>query len=463
MKSMKSKIRTPFLVLIILFPAAIILLFNAAIRVYIERDTKSELRSVVSAMEAVEKSGPKGNWLNTAEGYDRPMARLYKLVSASRMAVNVDLHVFSRNSKLLYSFDEAEGFADKLLLNKIENRLPSMQEKKIYTVRAGAQRYLVTAYPLTGGGLVRPTVVMVAHMTAQTSWLRAVNLILFGITLAGAAAAVLIANKLSSQIAEPVAELSDMAKKIGDGSYSLPAAGKRDITELDALYQSIAEMSERLEANEKTQRTFLQNASHELKTPLMSIQGYAEGIAKGVITDVKSAAGLIENESKRLGTLVEQLLTLSKIESQTYKKELSVLNLCDVLKDYAQRMGGLAAKYEKLLELDLPDAPLHAKAEDTLLSQAVMNIISNGLRYAKTHVTVKLFRKGSEAVIGISDDGGGIADADLPRVFDRFYKGKQGNSGLGLAIAKSAVETMGGRISAFNDSAGAVFEIALPL
>jgi signal transduction histidine kinase len=139
-----------------------------------------------------------------------------------------------------------------------------------------------------------------------------------------------------------------------------------------------------------------------------------------------------------------------------------VLNLGDVLKEYGQRLGGLAAKLQKQLTLALPDAPVRVLADDTLLSQAVMNITSNCLRYAGHEANITLLQREGNAVIRISDDGDGVPEADLPHIFDRFYKGKGGNFGLGLAIAKSATEFMGGRVTAHNGAKGAVFELIFP-
>jgi signal transduction histidine kinase len=466
MKSMKSKIRTPFIVLIVIFPLVTLLLFNAAIRIYIEKNTRTELRAVVSIVETVVSKELPGNIRDfTENNLNRAFAKLYKALSASKTAVNVEMLLFNREQALIYPVEDTDGFADEQLINRISGQLPNMQDEEIYTVRIGIERYLVLPYPLTNSNVVQPTIVFVAHMTAATSMLRAINVILICITLLGAVVAAFIASRLSTHIARPVTELSDLTKEIGRGKFSLPkqSRGADEIIELNMLYQSISEMSLRLEAYDLTQKTFIQNASHELKTPLMSIQGYAEGIANEVLPDVKHAAEIIGNESMRLGTLVEELLTLSRIEGQTYTKELIPINLCDILKEYVQRMGGLASKQNKQLALVVPSSPLIVQADDTLLSQAVMNIASNCIRYAKTTSNIDLFHAESDAVIRITDDGNGIADSDLPHIFERFYKGAGGNFGLGLAIAKSAVEFMGGSIRAYNDSAGAIFEIRLPL
>ncbi len=201
--------------------------------------------------------------------------------------------------------------------------------------------------------------------------------------------------------------------------------------ELHELTQSMNDMSKRLTDLDKAQKLFLQNASHEIRTPLMSIQGYAEGISKGIFSDTTKTADIICEESKRLNQLVDELLTLSRIENNTDESEFYVLNLSDVMKEVVQKIEGYALREQKKINVMLPPDVIMIKANDALLSQAMINIISNG---------------------------DGIPVQDLPHIFDRFYKGKNGNFGLGLAIVKSAILSLKGSIRAYNEN-GAVFEI----
>ena len=201
--------------------------------------------------------------------------------------------------------------------------------------------------------------------------------------------------------------------------------------ELHELTQSMNDMSKRLTDLDKAQKLFLQNASHEIRTPLMSIQGYTEGISKGIFSDTTKTADIICEESKRLNQLVDELLTLSRIENNTDESEFYVLNLSDVMKEVVQKIEGYALREQKKINVMLPPDVIMIKANDALLSQAMINIISNG---------------------------DGIPVQDLPHIFDRFYKGKNGNFGLGLAIVKSAILSLKGSIRAYNEN-GAVFEI----
>lgn len=113
---------------------------------------------------------------------------------------------------------------------------------------------------------------------------------------------------------------------------------------------------------------------------------------------------------------------------------------------------------QKKINVMLPPDVIMIKANDALLSQAMINIISNGIKYAHSNVDIAISKENHMVMIKIKDDGDGIPVQDLPHIFDRFYKGKNGNFGLGLAIVKSAILSLKGSIRAYNEN-GAVFEI----
>ncbi len=463
MKPIKSAIVTPFIILIIVFSLATLLLFNLSVNLYLDRNARTELQGVVKAMESVVKKELPGNLRNaTAANLAAPFTNLYRALRSSQLAVNTEMIFYSPNQELLSPRrDSFNSFVSNQLLIQLSRKLPNMQDNRVYTIRMGNEKYFVLSYPVTNVG--SPAIVFVSHADKEIALVRFTNIILISIMLIGALLAVGLAHRLSLQITRPVSELCRLTKDIGSGDFSaLLQTRNDDILELHILKQSIGEMSAKLEAYDKSQKAFLQNASHELKTPLMSIQGYAEGVISGVVPDVKHAAQIIHSESIRLGTLVEELLILSRIEGQTYSRELTQVDLENILKEYVQRLHGLAAKHQRELTLILPSKPVFVLADDTLLSQIVINIVSNCLRYAKTTVSITLLEDGNSAVIRIADDGDGIPESDLSHIFERFYKGKGGNFGLGLAIAKSAVELMGGSIRADNCHTGAVFEITLP-
>ena len=217
-----------------------------------------------------------------------------------------------------------------------------------------------------------------------------------------------------------------------------------------------------IEKEAERQQTFFQNASHELKTPLMAIQGYAEGIQAGVM-DAGGAAEVILEESDRMTELVEELLDISKIDMGRQQLALSEMDVRELLYDSIRAVEPAAAAGGIAIVPDFPEEPVMVSCDDTRLRRAVTNILSNGVRYARSELRLTCRTEKRHATIRIQDNGDGIAEADLPHIFDRFYMGKSGKSGIGLALTKEIIHLHKGTIRAYNGDGGAVFEITIPV
>ena len=217
-----------------------------------------------------------------------------------------------------------------------------------------------------------------------------------------------------------------------------------------------------IEKEAERQQTFFQNASHELKTPLMAIQGYAEGIQAGVM-DTGSAAEVILAESDRMTELVDELLDISKIDMGRQPLTLSEMDVRELLYDSMRAVEPIAAGGGITITPDFPETPVMVSCDDTRLRRAVTNILSNGVRYARSQLRLTCRTDKRHVMIQIQDDGDGIAEADLPHIFDRFYMGKSGKSGIGLALTKEIIHLHKGTIRAYNGDGGAVFEISIPV
>ena len=217
-----------------------------------------------------------------------------------------------------------------------------------------------------------------------------------------------------------------------------------------------------IEKEAERQQTFFQNASHELKTPLMAIQGYAEGIQAGVM-DTASAAEVILKESDRMTELVDELLDISKIDMGRQPLTLSEMDVLELLYDSIRAVEPTAAASGITITPDFPETPVMVSCDDTRLRRAVTNILSNGVRYARSELRLTCCADKRNVTIRIQDDGDGIATEDLPHIFDRFYMGKSGKSGIGLALTKEIIHLHKGTIRAYNGDGGAVFEITIPV
>lgn len=463
MKTIKSKILSPFLILIVLLPIITLLIFNICINIYVRNIAKEELENTAQTMNELIKKELITDALDTdTQQLDNVILKLNGALKASKLALNTELLLFDRNGNLIYprkNMDSSSLSNEAIQIiydNVLENK-----KGDVKALRVAGNKYLMLSENIAKQPIKREVkLVFLTSLSSANGLITTLNTILFVIMLFFIGIGIVVANIISNTISKPVVTLSKITEKIGEGDFDT-LKNKTQISELNKLENSISLMSQKLYAYDMAQKAFLQNASHELRTPLMSIQGYSEGIEKGILTDTKKAASIINNESKRLNVLVDQLLILSRIENQTYAKTLEKINLCNVLKEYHQSLEGIAIKEQKKIELILPEISVFVLADDNLLSQAIINIASNCIRYAKETVQIHLSQQSGKITIKISDDGNGISENDLPHIFERFYKGENGNLGLGLAIAKSAIEFLGGKIVAYNGVSGAVFNIEL--
>ena len=473
MKTIRKKISTPFILIIFMIPFMTMILFNIALNIYIDRTGTEELKNNAASIEILIRQQLMENASAQTQNFDavpgdENLTVLQEGLRKSKLSLlyqvknmNIEFLLVSGEGRILFPKTYEDSFLNENLVDKARQELNKAGAGTIVKFHVGRNKYFAMDQELSNSPEATH-LVFISSGSPIKRIVRVVNLILLSITLLAVGISSIIALIVSKSISKPITKLTGYAKRIGDNEYlSLPE--DHSSVEIHELTRSMNEMSDRLKNYDNAQKSFLQNASHELRTPLMSIQGYAEGIAKGVFKDTAKTAEIICEESRRLNSLVEELLTLSRIENRNYKSDPAVQNISDVMREYVQRINGYAMKEQKSIRLENPDETIMAIIDEYLLSQAVMNIISNCIKYAKKEVTVSLFIENEFAVIRISDDGNGIAEEDLPHIFERFYKGKKGNFGLGLSIAKSAVDYMDGDIRAFNDDQGAVFVIRLPL
>ena len=216
-----------------------------------------------------------------------------------------------------------------------------------------------------------------------------------------------------------------------------------------------------VERAHESQKWFFQNVSHELKTPMMAVQGCAEGIHTGVLDPV-GASGIILEETEQMSELVEELLALSLLESGQANAEFHLTDVRELLYDCLRSTEQLAEQKNLHISLRFDETPVLVSCDEVQLRRAFTNIITNALRYAKDEIQIECKADRGKAVVRIRDDGEGIEPKLLPHIFDRFFSTRKGGAGIGLSLATEMVTLHKGTISASNDG-GAVFEISLPL
>lgn len=220
-------------------------------------------------------------------------------------------------------------------------------------------------------------------------------------------------------------------------------------------------LGRRIEKEQAQQTTFFQNASHELKTPLMSIQGYAEGIQAGV-TDSEKAVGVILSESERMAELVDEILCISKLESKQLEMKKEPFDIKELLYDCLRSVEAILDKNGITPNVDFDESIVIINGDEGQLRKAFLNLISNAIRYAETTIKIQCRTERNHILISVTDDGSGISEEMLKHIFERFYIGPNGNTGIGLALAKEIIHHHNGQIKAQNAAYGACFSVILP-
>jgi signal transduction histidine kinase len=256
-----------------------------------------------------------------------------------------------------------------------------------------------------------------------------------------------------------------MAK--GDYHYRVQDVGPAEIRVLAGAFNH---MGAEVEAAQQSQRDFLANVSHDLKTPLASIQGYSQAIMDGVTRDSPEAARVIYDEAARLNRLVVELTDLMRMQSGRLSMKTEALDVGEIATALGTRLAVVARK--KNITMKLKTAPMPQIAGDgDRLAQVLTNLISNAIKFTPSGgeilVKTRVNQGGVEVIV--QDSGIGIPPADLPRVFERFYqvdkaRGPQRGTGLGLAIVQEIVQAHGGRISvqSAGEDQGSTFTVWLP-
>ncbi|MFC0360267.1 MULTISPECIES: sensor histidine kinase [Kytococcus] len=306
-------------------------------------------------------------------------------------------------------------------------------------------------------------------------------------------ASALVGWPLMNRAFRPLTQIEDTAAGIAEGNLSrrVPHPGTRDevgslATSLNLMLAHVERSFQLRDASEQKMRRFVADASHELRTPMAAIRGYAELYRSGAITgreDTTAAMRRIEDEATRMGVLVEDLMTLARLDAdeqhrlaaspgtddaETTEVDLTVL-AGDAVADTRAWAPERTLRVQGLAGQPLGATPVAGR--EPALRQVVTNLVANAVRHTTDGpIEVQVGRDRDEVVLRVVDHGPGIPEEERERVFERFYRsdpsrqrGAGGGSGLGLAIVATTVEQHGGSVRALGTSGGgATFEVRLP-
>jgi len=226
---------------------------------------------------------------------------------------------------------------------------------------------------------------------------------------------------------------------------------------------------------EAIKRDFVANVSHELRTPLASIKGYSETLLDGAMNNRESAKdflGIIDKNATRMSRLIEDLLVLSRVESQQMLMVSEVIDLCELVRSMVDGLRKQARDKGIEIALDIEDGVPGVVADKGRVEQVMVNLLDNAIKYTSEggNIDVSVCVRDCEAVVEVRDTGIGIPASDMPRIFERFYRVDKarsrelGGTGLGLAIVKHIIQGLSGRVWVESEPGkGSVFSFALRL
>ena len=335
---------------------------------------------------------------------------------------------------------------------------------------------------------VRPTwmleVSLSAPYTTRASTLAAVVGLLTATLVGLLGLALVISAMLARRFTAPLRRLTDAARALAEGDLDrrVPAdsafTGAREIAELSRQFNTMAaqvqETMDAIVADRDRSREFLADVSHELRTPLAALRTFNELLREKAGDDAVARAEFLEataQQIERLDWLAQNLLELSKLDSGLISLDLRPDDLRATVLSAVEQAEAAARRRGVSLATEVPDAPLVVRHDPPRIGQVVSNLVGNALKFTPRGGSVRLVLSAHRggAMIRVVDTGVGIDADELPRVFDRFYRGSRANeargsgSGLGLAIVRSIVDMHGGRIAVESQvGSGSTFTVTLP-
>ena len=276
----------------------------------------------------------------------------------------------------------------------------------------------------------------------------------FMISLSVLTLALVLSFLYSKRLARPINEIAAAARSFGHGDFSVRVRDEGREDELGELTNSFNAMAESLEKSEELRREFVANISHELKTPMTTIAGFADGILDGTIPPETQTKYLttISDETKRLSRLVRRMLELSRIQAddpETLRQKS--FDICEILRRVIVYFEDKITARGLDVEAQVPDESIEVLGDEDAITQVVYNLTDNAVKFAAagSTLTLSLWKQGGKAYVSVRNQGETIAPEEAPLLFDRFHKGDRSRSrdrdgvGLGLYIVKTILNNHG--------------------
>ncbi len=307
------------------------------------------------------------------------------------------------------------------------------------------------------------------YMQNELVFLDIVNKIILGIGVLLILASTIMGFIISRSIIRPINKLMTKAKYMSKGEYDKKIEINTDILEINDLINSINNLSQSIKEQENIRKRLTGDISHELKTPLTNIQSHLEAMIDGIWEPTEERLISVKEEAERLSSLVSDMQKLNKYDEASIKLKKDNVNISDIICFVIFQFSNLAKSKNIKIEYEKKNINLYCDKDK--ITQALVNILSNAIRYSNEGSTIFIEEKlkDNKVIISIEDQGIGISEEDLKYVFERFYRADKsrtratGGTGIGLTIVKSIVSSHGGEVKLESKlGEGSKFTIILP-
>ncbi|MCY6369896.1 sensor histidine kinase [Clostridium ganghwense] len=301
-------------------------------------------------------------------------------------------------------------------------------------------------------------------------FLDTLNKIIITVGVVSLLIAVILGVIIASGVSRPISRVIDTAENISNGKYDERIKGKSDIKEINKLTTSINHLAKTLQEHEMLQKRLTADVSHELRTPLTTLQSHMEAILDGVWEPTMDRIKSCHEEIIRINRLVSDLEKLSIYEDENFVLHKSQFDISEVIKNII--LNFQSQSLDKNIEIEAKCEKQMIFADKDKISQVCINLISNALKYTLQggKIEVRLDKKKEFIELSVKDNGIGIAESDIPYIFERFYRADKsrnrltGGAGIGLTITKRIVEAHKGKINVESKvGKGTVFKVILSI
>ncbi|MGE5329329.1 MAG: sensor histidine kinase [Deltaproteobacteria bacterium] len=352
------------------------------------------------------------------------------------------------------SINIGEGLDEAFLLNDLEQIL---EGKTVFRKTQYSSKFnmdvVFTGYPLKNRNQISGAILIFSPVNVMEADIKKINLIIWICALILAIISAGIIYFISRRISRPIVQMTDAAMKLAGGEKVEEIKAKTS-DEIEKLADAFNTMNKQLEITENVRREFIANVSHDLRTPLTSINGFVQGMIDGLIKpeNYPKYLAIMKEEINRLIKLTGDILEIAKIQGGAIKLNIVDVKTVDVINEIIRSLEITAHQKQVQIVSECP-VEFYVKADSDRLKQILSNLITNAVKYSGEGSQVRISVKQEDDFIkfAVRDNGQGIPEEDLAHVFDKFYRGDRtrqndGGTGLGLNIAKSLVELHGGKI-----------------